>query len=356
MRTLAIALTLLLLAPLAPAQENAPDPRPIVIEHLDFKGGTLAQYVDTLRAMSDPMPVNILLRNEARLITVPALYLRNVSLETALQAAVPDELPRSTRPDGAIVDWLVDLDRISDTSGTGTPVYVIDAESEPVSAQDGDENEDRRFEVFGLGRVIGDGDADGVLEIIDAAMSLDDAQPADLRFHKDSGLLIVRGTHEQLVLVAQVIGRLESDRARASNEDRDRAEHIADLQFGLERAQTDLETANRHLDAAQRQRERIAGLVKQQFTDEEELENIEMKVIDRRAEVQQAEAEVRHMKQKLDLARLDAADTAAGLSHWLNPADPNKPIAERIRILENKIETLSSTQKKLEEGSGESAR
>ena len=352
MRTLAIALTLLLFAPLVHAQDAPPVDSPIVIEHLDFKGGTLAQFVEALREGLDHAPVNVLLRNDAGNVRIPTLELRDVSLDTALRAAVPIGQRETRQPDGSLLVQWTFLDR-TEVNDRGSPVYVFDAGSEVQKPPAGDG--ERRFEVFGLGRVIGDGDADGVLEIIDAAMSLDDAEPAELRYHKDSGLLIVRGTHEQLVLVDQVIGRLEADRSRTSDEDRDRAEHIADLEFGLERAQTDLETAARHLEAVERQRDRTADLVKRQFAGEEQLENIEMEVIDRRAEVQRAEAEVRHMKQKLDLARLDAADTAAGLPRGLNPADLNKPIAERIRILEKEIATLRSTQKKQGEGSGESA-
>ena len=205
------------------AQEPETAPRrpaaaPAVTVTLQFEGGTLATFVREVRGAQPK--ANIVVAGKAAEAMLPPIDLRDAGLMQALQGAC--EVAES--------DHEV---RVRDFVGPGEPVLTIVADEKPArSRRDAAEPVRREppamTKVFSLGRLTAPSRFPGdepfrvetILSAIEAATQ-DDKMPPVLRFHRDSGLLIVRGVPEQLVGVEMLLSVLENDRGgpRASRGD-----------------------------------------------------------------------------------------------------------------------------------------
>jgi hypothetical protein len=222
-------LPLLMLASLAVAQEPTDTQRqeavrtgkpalPYIAVTLAFPGGTLGEFVGQIRA-AEPV-ANIVLAPAAAAARLPAIDLRGAGLDQALESACAV----------AQSDVLI---RVKDFRGPGQAVYTITATEPTIAVASGRPGPSgpsgpsgpvttmlagaRRetTEVHSLNRLLDPKDGTGfaattVLSAIEAAVGVD-GQLAALRFHKESGLLIFRGTAEQVSTVRDVLGSLERD-------------------------------------------------------------------------------------------------------------------------------------------------
>lgn len=171
---------------------------------LKFAGGTMAEFVAAVR--EDQSKANIVLATQARNAQVPAMVLKSAGLEQALEGACM----------AAAADYDV---RVKEFRGTGEPVYSIVAQkrhsntAEQVLPADHDSqqwvsslNELTSERVSGIKAM----DVATILSAIELALS-DEKKAPSLRFHKDSGLLLVRGSREQISVVDLVLGTLSRD-------------------------------------------------------------------------------------------------------------------------------------------------
>ena len=202
---------LLLLTLAVPAQEEvrkvgpAPQATPVVVT-LSFKGGTLAEFVAALRA-AEPK-ANIVVATAAAGAKVPAIELRGAGLGQALDAACV----------AAEAAYPV---RVNDFQGPGEPVYSVTAAAPtmmsgtvPMTVKAEDSTQ-----VFSLNRLtegdprLGSGEGmkvETILSAIEAGTS-DEATKIVLRYHRDSGLLFLRGSRAQTSMVKDLLSNLERD-------------------------------------------------------------------------------------------------------------------------------------------------
>lgn len=174
---------------------------------LRFTGGTLEQFVGAVR--DTIAKANIVVAPEASGARLPAIELRDAGLDQALEAACAV----------ASADFEV---RVREHKGHGEPVYSIVTQpgsSRPVTKPKAQAPAtatmvrslarliDPRFQPPGVPAL----SAETVLSAIQVPHE-DDANPPQLRFHKDSNLLFVRGTQAQWLLVEQVIETMLEDR------------------------------------------------------------------------------------------------------------------------------------------------
>ncbi|MBP8301820.1 MAG: hypothetical protein KA020_15730 [Planctomycetes bacterium] len=202
--------------------------RPVVLT-ATFGGGTMAEFVAVLRA-AEPR-ANVLVAAAAAQAKLPRIELRGAGLDQALEGACAV----------AEADFQV---RSVQFPGQGEPVFSIVAGAAPkpaggAGAGSGAANAakpDLSTQVFSLNRLT-DGDprsglaglnVDTILSAI-AASSGDEARPAELRFHRESGLLFVRGSRAQLSLVKDLLTNLERDQ----NERRMQAKEKLDASGGM---------------------------------------------------------------------------------------------------------------------------
>ncbi len=209
-RSLSIALLLALpLLAQDPAIANpaaTPRPKPPAITvSVSFAGGTLGQFVDLLRHQEPK--ANILVAPPALEAVLPRLELNGAGIEQALEAAC--SVAESA--------WLV---RVKEFSGGGAPVFsilVAERQSPPRSSSPAAGG---RTQVCSLVQLTNDADkgigikVETVLSAIEAATE----GQLTLRFHRDSGLLIVRGADEQILVAREVLSELENDVKRKRSE------------------------------------------------------------------------------------------------------------------------------------------
>lgn len=215
-----LALSCLLLTLPAGAQDAvtppagaSPKPQaPVVTITLTYAGGTLADFCAQIRAR-EPQ-ANIVVATLAGDARLPAMELRKAGLDQALEGAC------------AIAESNYQI-RMKDFRGPGEPVYTITAHA-PATVPGVATGKKEGTEVFSLGRITDDSERGiglahtTVLSAVEAAVGRDRAL-ASLLYHKESGLMIVRGSAEQLSIVNDVLRNLTQDvdaRRRLDNQKR----------------------------------------------------------------------------------------------------------------------------------------
>ncbi len=230
MRNLLIAAASLLVVPLALAQEAQPregaGPQRQAAEELlrvarqnrqiitiDFPGGTLRQYIQALRAASEPNPINVVASSSAMQTPVGEINLEKVDAKTAVSA-----LRWAVEPFGS-----VSVDEMESSFGVavGMPsrAKVRAPETEVLSMRD--LTTPMPGDPLGQSLTVG---PDVVLTAARTAMMSDNGDAPDLKYHADSGLLIIRGGEGQINAAKSVLDRMRSDlmnrRAAAREADR----------------------------------------------------------------------------------------------------------------------------------------
>lgn len=207
----ALALPLFTLDLCAQEPPALPQQKPVpAVISLSFQGGSMEEFVAQMRA-KEPR-ANVIVAEGAKSARLPAIDLRGAGLEQALEGACTAATSKS-------------LIRVKEFSGAGEPVFAITA-TEPMLTMRGPNapgdvqvpaavSNRPLSEVYSLNRLLDMQDGMGfeiatVLSAIEAATAGEGAAPV-LRFHKESGLLIVRASSEQVHLVHEVLTKLERD-------------------------------------------------------------------------------------------------------------------------------------------------
>lgn len=191
--------------PSGPAKKaKRPSGYPVVVT-MQFDGGTMAEFVAAIR--SDEEEANIVLATKARGALVPPMVLKNAGLEQALEGACM----------AAEADYQV---RVKEFRGAGQPVFSITAyqgQKPTRKAQAGRGIDDLTQRVFSLGELTAQrlsGVKSVKVETILSAlnMALSDAKVSPrIRYHEDSGLLLVRGSFGQVTVVEQLLSVMGKD-------------------------------------------------------------------------------------------------------------------------------------------------
>lgn len=187
-----------------PAKRAVPE---IVVVSLQFGGGTLAEFVAAVR--QDQPKANVVLANAARQAVVPPMVLMNAGLEQALA--------------GACMAAEADFDvRVQEFRGAGEPVYSIVANKRPgptnsVAGVNPNLIQQRVFSLNDLTAERASGLQSMRVATILSAIELSFSEekiPPSIRFHEDSGLLLVRGFYSQAEVVEQTLAILGKDLAK----------------------------------------------------------------------------------------------------------------------------------------------
>jgi hypothetical protein len=190
-------------APAAPPQAAATPADQMVT--MQFPGGTLAEFVAAVR-QAQPK-ANVVLATSAGGATVPPLLLKNAGIEQALEGAAM----------AAEADFEV---RVKEFKGVGWPVYSIVAYERPAAAATAVGAVAPKGpiqHVFALNELTGkqpfDVEPFSVATILGALKLAieDERNPPNVRYHEDSGLLLVRGTREQLQVVELLLSTMRRD-------------------------------------------------------------------------------------------------------------------------------------------------
>jgi hypothetical protein len=329
--------------PGAPAQPSPLTPPPSQPEQVgpiisvNFAGGQLRDYVAAVReaAAKVGQGVNIIMPKEAETETVPAISLTSVSVDTALRAlsftftdnSGPQVATRviSNTSDQTITFAMQYANR---RPSLATPPGMMMQGSEP-----------RTSRVYSLRSLIEPPEGlppdpalimpvEGVLSALRAAAELEtkanaeggtraDAPPEFL-LHKDSQLLICRGTNSQQKLVesvlAELMNSLQPKRIRATETAKNAANaklQEITMRAELEQAQTMVKRCEDELSAAEIRAQRVNELVKGGQAPVTEVETARAQVMTAQSNVRSAQSNLRAAQERMDVI---AAQRKAGVA------------------------------------------
>ncbi len=162
---------------------------------LDFRGGTIASYAQAIREACPK--ANIVVLGDAAEVPLPAMSLRDVTVEASMRAVEGQQQDTS----GAETALFV---RGVDISGSPESVYTIQRAPKHAPPE-----ERPSVHVWSLSPSLASGAklAD-ILSAIEAALAVD-GRPSKLSYHEATNLLIVRGVETQHQLVDSVIHEVE---------------------------------------------------------------------------------------------------------------------------------------------------
>lgn len=180
----------------------------VAIISINFRGGTLAEYVAAVREAAGPDGTNVLFSQEAGSVSVPPVQLQSVSVRIALEVLedvlLPSDVGRSltvaTHTDGeAAPVYSIQGAGGHQPSLTITNVLSLNSICKPIWLNS------TGSEIF-LSQ-------DTALSAVETAVNLGSrgASAAEVRFHADSGLLMIVGTPDQVRTAELVLDQLRSD-------------------------------------------------------------------------------------------------------------------------------------------------
>jgi len=180
---------------------------------LKFPGGTVREYVDMVRKNAVDVYVNVSFTDSVEKLEMPSIEFTGVFVGTALEAVTQMVAPHA--------EQTVKVRELRGGSGIpGETLYILGLVSNnPLGTTPGP-----KMVVFSLNDLIGpawiahqpnDGTiaAETILTAVETAARTAQAEapPPDIRFHKESGMLLLRGSREQLEAAHEVFAHLHDD-------------------------------------------------------------------------------------------------------------------------------------------------
>jgi hypothetical protein len=246
-----------------PPHSTGQAPEEPTLLSVEFPGGTIKDYIEVLAKAAPDL--NVVIRPETAEIPMPPVSLKGVAHGTALQL-----IPALAESGGEIK-----VQPVLGPSGSGSEVYVIgtqppQAPGTPVmnvtyGGTPGMPGRAMRtvgptglggalpavpgvrppksVRVFSLRSLTSGSDAlkpETVLTAIDTALGLqradDEGEPASIKLHAESGLLVVHGAPEQIDVVEQVLTTMERDiRSQATAQQQALQNENMNLKHNVER-------------------------------------------------------------------------------------------------------------------------
>ncbi len=270
---------------------------------VNFPGGSLEEYIQALRGGTKD-PVNISLQGEAAKLHIDAVQLREVSVEAALRAALGARtIAPQTEPDGSYTS--TSLEAIT-PQPEGRSVFVVTTRRAPAGAMP---NSETTIEVFSIRTLVQGTEEKGgnqvpeqtVLSAIDSGLRLS-GQTEGLRpqidYHKDSGLLLVRGQPRDVALVKDIVRRMTEDRQRQAADARERRKFEINAKAAMQRADLTLSLCQNRASEAQRRMEETQKLVDAGSASTRDLADARMATVQAEGEVRMAAVEKDRLKEE----------------------------------------------------------
>lgn len=217
-------------APLAPASAEPEIECPGGYEpfDLEFRGGTVADYVRAIRAVNPC--ATVLVTPEAEASPVPEVVLRAVNVEMALRLIAEGE-PQSV---GEHQEFLVV--RVFNLPDLEQQAFRIERLQRKLARNQQNAATDalsRDISVWGLSSIVALGmSSDRAIGAVEIALAMV-GDGAEVRFHEPTALLIVRGTREQISVVHQIVGTLGDQAQRLADQKRAIEETIGSLRIQI---------------------------------------------------------------------------------------------------------------------------
>lgn len=185
---------------------TAPAPEEPMIADVNFPGGTIREYIEYLRSVAPNNAVNVVAEDEVGQATVPAIRLKGVTVGQAV------DVLETISGDGREIETRTAL-----TTGSTAMVYSLrysrvhqPSPQSPIS-------------VFQVSDIIDSGNGGAgtmpvntLLTALEQAMVMVGGEPPEVKFHPDSGLLLLKGGRQQMDTAMDLLVNLRETTGRAS--------------------------------------------------------------------------------------------------------------------------------------------
>jgi hypothetical protein len=268
-RLTAVILIVLLGMIAAPRSEAAPEGDNAI--DLNFRGGSIGTFIRYVREAAGGQ-ANVVVSQEAAALPLDPFELHRVDFHTAVRLL--DGMKIDTEE--GLVALNVDY---TSTGGENTlGVYTITCRRQ--GAHPGPRVQGNL--VLTVADLLAEGaglSAEDILTAIQTALELISDEAAQIRFHEETGLIITRGTNEQVSTITQVVEQLRESvimrqRRERGDEIGQRDAEIEHLKRIIDQRQVERDTMMMHMEQrlAQMetelsQRERIIGMLQDQISE-----------------------------------------------------------------------------------------
>ncbi|GEM_PF-4915693 len=277
-----------------PTHDRASQARNAPAIDLDFRGGSAAEFIEAIRRAADGN-VNIVTMPHVEEVEIPSMKLRHVEVVAALNLLDGESV--QTAP-GRMVE--LDVRTISPPFGDSGLLIKVDAKVNEARNYQGPQ----RSNIWSVADLISNGmTADNITTAVSAALELlgPESAKAQVRFHKETSLLLARAAVEQIEIINNVIGELRQSNAQQRSEAmRPMQEQIEQLSRELDRARSSLDAA--HVEGSERMQMAEAAKARAEAMERHaaELEAMTSKL---REELIQRETQVRALQMEMDQLR-----------------------------------------------------
>ena len=225
---------------------------------LKFPGGTVGQYLDAVRSVASEANV-VVITPEVLEITLPSVQLKSVGLGEAVLLMKGDYEPKEH------MHVRIDVDQIGAWGETRKPVFKVSGQVVR-KGRTGTETH-----VWTVADLLAQGAApEAVLTAVETALALyaEDHEPAQVRFHDETGLLIARGDPWQVEVIDDVVDGIREGRQRQheldmqkrrSEADTEGQRRVEELEKQLHARALETERLVMRLQAAEEERVRLQG-------------------------------------------------------------------------------------------------
>lgn len=323
----------------------APDPAgPDVILTINFPGGTVGDYINQLKAAAGKQPANIVTSRAATEVQIGPISLREVSLYTALSAiataAGRDTIwsvqtlvsPTTKAIEGYAIEFeqrnKVAQPRLYSPSDVGIQVISLRDITEPIPGDPPGVPLTKPAEV--------------VLTAVRAALDLTDdhAAPPEMKYHEDSGLLIIRGNGDQMGAVTQTLQQMRDDIRRRRDAARLAIQprvDVGQLKAEIQKAEIMRSQAQSDMERGENTLARVRKLFEAGQAPQEEVDNAAARRDEARTRVELASVDLGRMQEALKSA--EAGGGSGG------PLEPRlEELRSKLAEVEDKLTQLNAQQ------------
>lgn len=199
---------------------------------VDFKGGTIAEYIDALEKAAGS--VNVLIAPEAADISMPAVKLTKVTVAAAIDLV---DGYRKEKETGRIIRLVVD--HIQKYEAGEQPTFKIITQLQRNSGL----KEETHSKVWSIAYLIKDDvfDSEVILDAVETSIDITKSTvQVEIRFHEATGLLIASGSHKQLNAIQELLGELgQSSQMKSFKEDKKLKRELSSVTQQLHRMLTE---------------------------------------------------------------------------------------------------------------------
>jgi hypothetical protein len=205
------------------------------IVSIEFKGGSIADYAKAVAEAANKLQqgdFNVVIDEEASNVVMPPISLKNVLASTAL-----DLLPVIASSEQHEIYF-------KHMAAAPSEVYVLNIKARRGPHKAVPEPPEKRLEVFSLPEKY-KASPGTILSAIDAVLGMKgltgEEKAMPIKFHPDSGLLIVHGTPEQIDVVSKVLSQISPASSQPIADMKELQETIKKLQNEVEKLKAQVE-------------------------------------------------------------------------------------------------------------------